>query len=64
MVFPNNDEMYYTDVVYEINEYEGELKQDAESKELVWVTIDKLPANPNCIYTKIYKCNNKVKCSK
>jgi ADP-ribose pyrophosphatase YjhB (NUDIX family) len=33
MVYPNNDEVYYTDVVYEINEYEGELKPDAESKE-------------------------------
>ena len=40
-----NDEVYYTDVVYEINEYEGELKPDAESKELVWVPIDKLPDN-------------------
>ena len=27
------------------NEYEGELKPDAESKELVWVPIDKLPDN-------------------
>ena len=38
-------EVYYTDVVYEINEYEGELKPDAESRELVWVPIDKLPDN-------------------
>lgn len=45
MVYPNNDEVYYTDVVYEINEYEGELKPDEESKELVWVPIDKLPDN-------------------
>ena len=45
MIYPNNDEVYYTDVVYEINEYEGELKPDAESKELVWVPIDKLPDN-------------------
>ena len=45
MVYPNKDEVYYTDVVYEINEYEGELKPDAESKELVWVPIDKLPDN-------------------
>ena len=45
MVYPNKDEVYYTDVVYEINEYEGELKPDAESKELTWVPIDKLPDN-------------------
>ena len=45
MVYPNKDEVYYTDVVYEINEYEGELKPDSESKELVWTPIDKLPDN-------------------
>lgn len=45
MVYPNKDEVYYTDVVYEINEYAGELKPDAESKELVWTPIDKLPDN-------------------
>ena len=45
MVYPNKDEVYYTDVVYEINEYKGELKPDAESKELVWMPIDKLPDN-------------------
>ncbi len=45
MIYPNKDEVYYTDVVYEINEYEGELKPDLESKELVWTPIDKLPDN-------------------
>ena len=45
MVYPNKDEVYYTDVVYEINEYEGELKPDSESQELVWTPIDKLPDN-------------------
>ena len=45
MVYPNKDEVYYTDVVYEINEYEGELKPDEESRELVWTPIDKLPDN-------------------
>ena len=29
MVYPNQDEVYYTDVVYLITEYEGELKPDA-----------------------------------
>ena len=43
MVYPNNDEVYYTDVVYEINEYKGELKPDSESKELCWIKIDELP---------------------
>ena len=43
MVYPNQDEVYYTDVVYLITEYEGELKPDAESKELRWVSLDELP---------------------
>ena len=43
MVYPNQDEVYYTDVVYLITEYKGELKPDAESKELRWVPIDELP---------------------
>jgi len=30
-------------VVYLITEYEGELKPDAESKELRWVPLDELP---------------------
>ena len=45
MVYPNKDEVYYTDVVYEINEYAGELKPDTESEVLVWTPIDKLPDN-------------------
>ena len=43
MVYPNQDEAYYTDVVYLITEYEGELKPDAESRELRWVPIDEFP---------------------
>ena len=43
MIYPNKDEVYYTDVVYEINEYKGELKPDSESKELCWIKIDELP---------------------
>ena len=43
MVYPNQDEVYYTDVVYLITEYDGELKPDAESRELRWVPINELP---------------------
>ncbi|MBQ8574583.1 MAG: NUDIX domain-containing protein [Clostridia bacterium] len=45
MVYPNKDEVYYTDVVYEINEFYGELKPDAESKELAFFSLDNLPQN-------------------
>ena len=43
MVYPNQDEVYYTDVVYVITEFGGEMKPDAESKELRWVPLDELP---------------------
>ena len=45
MVYPNKDEVYYTDVVYIITKYEGELKHDAESTLLKWFPIDSLPDN-------------------
>ena len=45
MVYPNRDEVYYTDVVYVITEFEGELKPDAESSELRWFGIGSLPEN-------------------
>ncbi|MBO7179126.1 MAG: NUDIX domain-containing protein [Clostridia bacterium] len=45
MVYPNKDEVYYTDVVYIINEFCGELKPDNESSELVFFDSDNLPEN-------------------
>lgn len=45
MVYPNKDEVYYTDVVYEINEFYGDLKPDKESTELKFYDLDNLPKN-------------------
>ena len=45
MVYPNKDEVYYTDVVYVINEFWGELKSDDESTELRFFDLDNLPEN-------------------
>ncbi len=45
MVYPNKDEVYYTDIVYEINEFFGDLKPDSESKELAFFSLDNLPEN-------------------
>lgn len=56
MVYPNEDEVYYTDVVYIIDEYEGELNPDSESEKLVWFKIDNLP--DNIISTQIDYINN------
>ena len=45
MVYPNKDEVYYTDVVYVINEFWGDPKPDGESTELRFFDIDNLPEN-------------------
>ena len=45
MVYPNGDEVYYTDVVYEINDFYGELKHDGESTQLRFFDIHNLPDN-------------------
>ncbi len=45
MVYPNKDEVYYTDVVYEINEFVCDLKPDKESTELRFFDLDNLPKN-------------------
>ncbi len=45
MVYPNKDEVYYTDIVYEINEFDGDLKSDSESTELKFFKLDNLPKN-------------------
>lgn len=45
MVYPNGDEVYYTDIVYIIEEYSGNLNYDDESSELKWFKLDELPDN-------------------
>ena len=45
MVYPNTDEVYYTDIVYIVTEFAGELKPDRESVELHWFPVDDLPDN-------------------
>lgn len=45
MIYPNKDEVYYTDVVYEINDFWGKLKPDKESSELKFFNLNNLPKN-------------------
>ena len=45
MIYPNKEEVYYTDVVYEINDFGGKLKPDKESSELAFFPLDNLPEN-------------------
>lgn len=39
MVYPNKDEVYYTDIVYEINEFYGKLKPDGEAESLYFLVL-------------------------
>ena len=45
VVYPNQDEVYYTDVVYFANEYKGNLEHDEESLELKWFKLDDIPSD-------------------
>ena len=35
--------MYYTDAVYIVKDFSGELESDSESDRLSWIDIDNLP---------------------
>jgi len=43
--YPNLDEVYYTDAVYIVREFKGELEHDSESEELCWFKLDELLDN-------------------
>ncbi len=43
MVYPNGDEMYYSDAAYIVKEFSGTLGTDSESDRLCWISIDELP---------------------
>lgn len=45
MLYPNGDEVYYTDFIYEINDFYGDLRHDGESTELRFFDIKSLPEN-------------------
>lgn len=45
MVYPNQDEVYYTDVVYIVEKYAGTPSPDKESTELKWFQLHELPGN-------------------
>ena len=58
MVYPNKDEVYYTDIVYVVKEFSGELKPDEESLELKWFDLNNLPDNimpTQILYIEMFK---------
>ncbi|NRT35863.1 NUDIX domain-containing protein [Clostridium beijerinckii] len=47
-VYPNGDEVYYINVIFLCDKYEGELKEDNnEGTELKWFDVDNLPVDIN-----------------
>jgi len=44
--YPNNDEVFIVDVVFECTKFEGKLgEQNEEVNELKWFSVDKIPPN-------------------
>lgn len=44
-IYPNQDEVYIVNIIFEAKTYKGELKKDSESIELKFFDIDDLPTN-------------------
>ena len=67
VIYPNGDEVYYTDVVFVVKDFVGELTPDNESTDLRWFPITNLPENivpMQKIYLEKYaeeQLNQKVK---
>ena len=44
-IYPNKDEAYFVNIVFETNQYTGKIKSDCESVELKFFNIKDLPTN-------------------
>lgn len=51
-IYPNNDEIYFVNIIFETKKIKGELKKDSESEELKFFDISNLPSN----ITKPFEC--------
>lgn len=51
-IYPNNDEAYFVNIIFETNITEGQIQKDTESKELKFFDITDLPSN----ITKPFEC--------
>ena len=54
-IYPNKDEIYFVNIIFEINKVNGTLKKDNESIELRYFDICNLPSN----ITKPFECVKK-----
>lgn len=44
-IYPNNDEAYFINIIFETNTYSGKITNDSESCELKFFDINNLPTN-------------------
>lgn len=51
-IYPNNDEVYFVNIIFETDTYSGKIVNDSESCELRFFDIDNLPTN----ITKPFEC--------
>lgn len=51
-IYPNKDEAYFVNIIFETDVIEGDLLKDSESKELKFFDISELPSN----VTKPFQC--------
>lgn len=51
-IYPNNDEAYFVNIIFETNTYNGKITNDSESCELKFFDINNLPTN----ITKPFEC--------
>ncbi len=51
-IYPNGDEVYFVNIIFETDIYHGVIKSDLESYELKFFDIDNLPSN----ITEPFKC--------
>lgn len=51
-IYPNDDEAYFVNIIFETDIYDGEIERDPESYELKFFDVDDLPVN----VTKPFEC--------
>lgn len=51
-IYPNGDEVYFVNIIFETNVYEGDITIDSESLEFQFFDINQLPTN----VTKPFEC--------
>lgn len=44
-IYPNEDEVYFVNIIFETTNYTGNIKTDSESVELQFFDLDNLPSN-------------------